>query len=230
MGRDGPGKKSRTNSHRLAEWPQFRCNTSWCIDLCATMQRARVFSSLLYQDVMVLDVPEKEPAKKPSVPQSPNCTRRSPPCRLRSSARATARVHGRTILWAPAAAQLPDSWSMQVGAAAAACSPGPVSTDISRCVWWMGAVAAHLRDVFSQIRRRRRTPPACLPRRFAAWQRVQRAAARSGRLPNSRFSTRLRRENARQRAVKSTTMGARRPSLSQRPLPHPHRKRTRRRR
>ena len=72
--RDGPGKKSRTNSHRLAEWPQFRCNTSWCIDLCATMQRARVFSSLLYQDVMVLDVPEKDPAqpcKKTLVPTKP---------------------------------------------------------------------------------------------------------------------------------------------------------------
>ena len=103
--RDGPGKKSRTNSHRLAEWPQSVCLTSWCIDLCATMQRARVFSSLLYQDVMVLDVPEKDPAqpcKKTLVPQSPpNSTRRSPPCRLRSSARATARV---TKLWAPAAA------------------------------------------------------------------------------------------------------------------------------
>ena len=64
--RDGPGKKSRTNSHRLAEWPQSVCLTSWCIDLCATMQRARVFSSLLYQDVMVFDVPEKDPCKKPS--------------------------------------------------------------------------------------------------------------------------------------------------------------------
>ena len=182
MGRDGPGKKSRTNSHRLAEWPQFRCNTSWCIDLCGPMQRARVFSSLLYQDVMVLDVPEKDPAqpcKKPS-PTKPaelhtaRTTRRSPPCRLRSSARATARVHGRTILWAPAAARLPDSWSMQVGAAAAACSPVPVSTDISRCVWWMGAVAAHLRDVFACIRRRRLTPPACLP---AAWGRSIAAVA-----------------------------------------------------
>ena len=72
--RDGPGQKSRTNSHRLAEWPQSVCLTSWCIDLCVTMQRARVFSSLLYQDVMVLDVPEKDPAqpcKKTLVPQSP---------------------------------------------------------------------------------------------------------------------------------------------------------------
>ena len=105
LGRDGPGKKSRTNSHRLAEWPQLRCNTSWCIDLCGPMQRARVFSSLLYQDVMVLDVPEKDPAqpcKKTLVPQSPlNSTLRSPPRRLRSFARATARV---TKLWAPAAA------------------------------------------------------------------------------------------------------------------------------
>ena len=93
------------NSHTLAEWPQSVCVTSWCIDLCVTMQRARVFSSLLYQDVMVLDVPEKDPAqpcKKTLVPQSPpNSTRRSPPRRLRSFARATARV---TKLWAPAAA------------------------------------------------------------------------------------------------------------------------------
>ena len=92
---------------------------------------------------MVLDVPEKDPAqpcKKTLVPQSPpNSTRRSPPCRLRSSARATARVHGRTILWAPAAARLPDSWSMQVGAAA----------------------AAHLRNVFA--RAGVDSPPACLP-------------------------------------------------------------------
>ena len=73
FGRDGPGKKSRTNSHTLAEWPQSVCVTSWCIDLCVTMQRARVFSSLLYQDVMVLDVPEKDPpqpCKKTPVPQS----------------------------------------------------------------------------------------------------------------------------------------------------------------
>ena len=105
MGRDGPGKKSRTNSHRLAEWPQSVCLTSWCIDLCGPMQRARVFSSLLYQDVMVFDVPEKDPAQ-PCKKPSPHKARRTPhgdlhPRRLRSFARATARV---TKLWAPAAA------------------------------------------------------------------------------------------------------------------------------
>ena len=163
--RDGPGKKSRTNSHRLAEWPQFRCNTSWCIDLCATMQRARVFSSLLYQDVMVLDVPEKDPAqpcKKTLVPQSPpNSTRRSPPCRLRSSARATARVHGRTKLWAPAAAP------------AAAPAFGKL-VHAGGCGGGGGAFAQRVRPGRCRLTAR------VFARRFAQWQRVQRAAVRSG--------------------------------------------------
>jgi len=164
--RDGPGKKSRTNSHRLAEWPHSVCLTSWCIDLCGPMQRARVFSSLLYQDVMVFDVPEKDPAQ----PLQKTLAHKSPPnsttphgdlspCRLRSSARASARVHGRTIPWASAAApaarprlRLPVSCSCRL-VRRRRCSPGPVSTDTSSCVWWVGAVTVHLRDVLAQIRR-----------------------------------------------------------------------------
>ncbi len=51
---DGPGKKSRANSRTLAEGPQSDCAGSRCIDLCETMYTARVFSSLLYQDVSIL--------------------------------------------------------------------------------------------------------------------------------------------------------------------------------
>ena len=133
--RDGPGKKSRTNSHRLAEWPQSVCLTSWCIDLCGPMQRARVFSSLLYQDVMVLDVPEKDPAqpcKKTLVPQSPpNSTRRSPPavC-VRSPARhetlGSGRGAGRGAGFREAG---PCRWvRRRRRRICATCSPGPVST------------------------------------------------------------------------------------------------------
>ena len=147
MGRDGPGKKSRTNSHRLAEWPQFRCNTSWCIDLCATMQRARVFSSLLYQDVMVLDVLKKNlhnPAKKPSSHKARTahgdlhpavCVR--PLARPRASRNPGLRPRRRPRR------RLSGSWSMQVGAAAA---------------------AAHLRNVFARAGADRPdSPPACFP-------------------------------------------------------------------
>ena len=158
FGRDGPGKKSRTNSHTLAEWPQSVCVTSWCIDLCGPMQRARVFSSLLYQDVMVLMFFLKKTLHNPCKKPSPHKARRTPhgdlsPCRLRSSARASARVHGRTIPWASAAApaarprlRLPVSCSCRL-VRRRRCSPGPVSTDTSSCVWWVGAVTVHLRDV-----------------------------------------------------------------------------------
>ena len=159
--RDGPGKKSRTNSHRLAEWPQFRCNTSWCIDLCATMQRARVFSSLLYQDVMVLDVPEKTCTtlqKNPRPTKPADSTRRSPPRRLRSFARATARV---TKLWAPAAAP------------AAAPAFGKL-VHAGGCGGGGGAFAQRVRPGRCRLTAR------VFARRFAQWQRVQRAAVRSG--------------------------------------------------
>jgi len=91
---------------------------------------------------MVLDVPEKDPAKnprptKPTELHTVTSVSTLPFAFVRSRDRARARAHdflgsgreaGRA---APAAASLPDSWSMQVGAAAAACSPGPVSTDIT---------------------------------------------------------------------------------------------------
>ena len=37
--------------------------------------------------------------------------------------------------------------------AALSLPPGPVSTDTSSCVWWVGAVTVHLRDVLARIRR-----------------------------------------------------------------------------
>ena len=138
----------------------YKIYSTKCPDLCGPMQRARVFSSLLYQDVMVFDVPEKDPAQ-PCKKPSPHKARRTPhgdlsPCRLRSSARASARVHGRTIPWASAAApaarprlRLPVSCSCRLVRRRRS-SPGPVT---SSCVWWVGAVTVHLRDVLARIRR-----------------------------------------------------------------------------
>jgi hypothetical protein len=111
-----------------------------------THAHSRVFSSILYQDVMVLDFPEKDPAQPCCKKTSPHKARRTPHGETHTAVCVRPLARPRACTGAPIPGRRPrrrlsGSWSMQVGAAA----------------------AAHLRNVFARIRRRTDTARVFAP-------------------------------------------------------------------